>query len=153
VSLDAQQHDDFWKGIRDFAQGLTKDSPNLISLKSSVLISKSGEMLRSYEGIANGLGLDCTFISRCGSGILYSFVLVGDDLHSRIDSIVELIKRFTSEASQYEGNLTVESSPPPIKEKIDVWGKPRSDYRLVRSIKEQIDPAGILNPGRFIGGV
>ncbi|MCK5554251.1 MAG: FAD-binding oxidoreductase [Deltaproteobacteria bacterium] len=153
VPLDAQQHDDFWKGIRDFAQGLAKDYPNLICLKSNVLIAKSGDLLVSYEKIARDLGLDCAFINRCGNGILYSHVLVGEDLDSRINSLVELIAQFTSEASQYEGNLGVESSPPPVKQRVDVWGKLRSDYRLVRSIKEQIDPAGILNPGRFIGGV
>jgi FAD/FMN-containing dehydrogenase len=153
VSLNSGRHDDFWIAIRNFAQGLTKESPNLMSLKSNILISKSGEMLRSCEEIAHGLGLDCAFINHCGSGILYSHVLVGEDLHPKIDSLVELIIRFTSEASQYEGNLTVESSPLPIKEKVDVWGKPRSDYGIMRRIKDQIDPAGILNPGRFIGGI
>jgi glycolate oxidase FAD binding subunit len=80
-------------------------------------------------------------------------VLVGEDLHSSIDSLVELITQCTAEALRYEGNLVVESAPLPVKERVDVWGKPRTDHRLVRSIKEQIDPAGILNPGRFMGGV
>ena len=153
ISLDAEGHDDFWTGIRDFAQGLTKEYPNIISLKSNVLIAKSAELLGNYEKIARGLGLDCAFINRCGNGILYSHLLVGEDLDSRIDSLVDLIMQFTSEASQYEGNLVVESSLPSIKERVDVWGKPRSDYRLVRGIKAQIDPAGIFNPGRFIGGI
>ena len=153
LSLNAERHDDFWNGIRDFAQVLTKDYPNLISLKSNVLISKSGELLGSYEKITRGLGLDCAFINRCGSGILYTHVLAGEDLDSKIDSLIELIAQFTSEASQHEGNLGVESSPLPIKEGVDVWGKPRSDYQVMRRIKEQIDPAGTLNPGRFIGGM
>jgi len=153
VPLNSGPHQAFWIAIRNLAQELTKDSPNLISLKSNVLISKSGELLRSYEKIADGLGLDCAFVNRCGNGILYSHVLVGEELDSEIDSVVELIKQFTSEASKYEGNLAVESSPLTIKEKIDVWGEPRSDYRIMRRIKEQIDPAGTLNPGRFVGGM
>jgi FAD/FMN-containing dehydrogenase len=153
VSLNSQGHDDFWKGLRDLAQELAKDSPNLISLKSNVLISKSGELLRSYEKIANGLGVECAFINRCGNGILYSHVLVGEDMDSKVDSLVELIAQFTSEASQYEGNLGVESSPPSIKERADVWGKLRGDYRIMHRLKEGIDPACILNPGRFIGGM
>jgi FAD/FMN-containing dehydrogenase len=153
VPLNVERHRAFWSGARDFAQGLTKDYPNLISLRSNVLISKSGEMLRSYEEIARGLGLNCAFICRSGSGILHSYVLAEEDLDSTIDSLVELITRFTSEASQHEGNLGVESSPLPIKERVNVWGQPRSDYRIMRRIKEQIDPAGTLNPGRFIGGM
>ncbi|NIS62456.1 MAG: FAD-binding protein [Proteobacteria bacterium] len=153
VPLNSERNEDFWVAIRDFAQEVTKDSPNLISLKSTFVISKSGEILRNYEKTAHDLGVSCAFINRCGTGILYSHVLVGEDLNSMIDSLVELIRQFTSEASQYEGTLTVESSPLPIKQKIDVWGKPRSDYRIMRRIKEGIDPAGTLNPGRFIGGM
>jgi FAD/FMN-containing dehydrogenase len=47
----------------------------------------------------------------------------------------------------------VESSPLLIKKKVDVWGQSRSDYLVVRRLKEQIDPAGILNIGRFVGGI
>ncbi len=153
VDVGSEQHEDFWIAIRDFAQELAKDSLNLISLKSNVLISKGGELLKSYEKIANGLGMECAFISRCGNGILYSHVLVGEDLDSKVDSLIELIAQFTSQASQYEGNLAVESSSPSVKERVDVWGKPRGDYRIMRRIKEGIDPAGTLNPGRFIGGM
>ena len=153
VSLDEEGHQAFWIGLRDFPRGLTEDYPNVISLKSNFVISKSTQVLRSYEEIARGLAVECAFICRCGNGILYSHLLVGDDLGSRIDSLVELITRFSSEVSQHEGNLGVESSPLPIKEKVDVWGQPRGDYRIMRRIKEQIDPAGTLNPGRFIGGM
>jgi glycolate oxidase FAD binding subunit len=126
---------------------------DLVSLKSNVLISKSEDLLRSCEKKAQDLGLDCAFINHCGNGILSSHVLVGEELDSKVDSIVELVTQFTSEASQYEGNLVVESSPPSIKERVNIWGEPRNDYRIMRRIKEQIDPAGTLNPGRFIGGI
>jgi glycolate oxidase FAD binding subunit len=52
-----------------------------------------------------------------------------------------------------EGNLVVESSPLSIRKKVDVWGRSRSDALVMRRIKKQIDPAGILNPGRFVGGI
>jgi glycolate dehydrogenase FAD-binding subunit len=47
----------------------------------------------------------------------------------------------------------VEMSPATIKEKVDVWGHSRSDLRVVRSLKAEIDPVGVLNPGRFVGGI
>jgi glycolate oxidase FAD binding subunit len=47
----------------------------------------------------------------------------------------------------------VESSPFSIKKKVDVWGKRKDDYLVMRRLKKQIDPAGILNPGRFVGGI
>jgi glycolate oxidase FAD binding subunit len=38
-----------------------------------------------------------------------------------------------------------------LKEKIDVWGEPSADFPLMRRIKEQFDPQGILSSGRFLG--
>ena len=151
VDVGSEQHEDFWNAIRDFAQELAKKFPNLISLKSNVLISKSGDLLRSYEKITRDLGMECAFVNQCGNGIIYSHLLVGEDLDSKVDPLVELIGLFASQASQYEGNLVVESSPPSIKERVNVWGISRSDCGIMQRIKEQVDPGGILNPGRFIG--
>jgi glycolate oxidase FAD binding subunit len=47
----------------------------------------------------------------------------------------------------------VESSPLLIKKQIDVWGEARSDYEVMRRLKEQMDPEGVLSPGRFVGGI
>ena len=153
VTLNSEKHQAFWIALRDFSKGLTEKCPNLISLKSNFLISKSGEMLGSYEKITSEFGMDCAFICHSGNGILYSYILAEKNLRSKIESFVELIGKLTSEAVKNEGNLVVESSPLLIKKKVDVWGQSRSDYLVVRRLKEQIDPAGILNIGRFVGGI
>jgi glycolate oxidase FAD binding subunit len=153
VTLDSEKHQAFWTALRDFSQGLPENYPNLISLKTNILISKSGELLESYEKIARELGIECAFICHAGNGILYSYILSGKNFRSKIDSFVELIGGLTSEAVKNEGNLVIESSPLLIKKNVDVWGQSRSDYLVVRRLKEQIDPAGILNIGRFVGGI
>jgi len=153
VTLDSDKHLAFWIAIRDFPYGLIHEYPNAISLKSNFLISKSGEMLGEYEKIAQGLGIDCAFISHAGNGIMYSYVLPGKNFRSKVNSFVELIEKLTAEAVKYGGGLVVESSPLSIKKKVDVWGQSRSDYVVVRRLKEQIDPVGILNIGRFVGGI
>jgi glycolate oxidase FAD binding subunit len=153
ATLDSEKHQAFWMSIRDFSQGLTENYSNLISLKSNFLISKSDEMLGSYEMIARELGLECAFICHSGNGILYSYILPGKKFRLKIESFIELIGKMTAEAAKNEGNLVIESSPLLIKKKVEVWGQSRSDYQVVRRLKEQIDPAGILNRGRFVGGI
>jgi len=153
VTLDSEKHRAFWIALRDFSQGLSENYPNFISLKSNLLISKSGEMLGGYEKIARESRIECAFLSHAGNGILHSYILPGKNFRSKIDSFVELIGGLTSEAVRNEGNLVIESSPLLIKKKVDVWGQSRSDYLVVRRLKEQIDPAGILNIGRFVGGI
>jgi glycolate oxidase FAD binding subunit len=153
VILYSEKHDGFWKAIRDFSEALTKNYPNLIALKLNFPISKWGEILGNSEKIAKGLGMDCAFACHSGNGILYTYIGVGKDIQSKIEPLVKLIEELTSEVVKNGGNLVVESCPLPVKEKVDVWGQPRADYRIARRLKEEIDPVGILNPGRFIGGI
>ena len=153
VTLNSEKHHALWIALRDFPQDLKEDYPNLISLKSNFLISKWGEMLKSYERIVQERGLDCAFLCHSGNGILYSYILSEKNLRSKIGSLIELIEKLKSEAVKNEGNLVVESSPLSIKKKADVWGQSRSDSQIMHRLKEQIDPTGILNPGRFIGGI
>ena len=153
VTLDLEKHQAFWVALRDFSSQLKDEYSNMISMKSNFLISKCGEVLRSYEKIGQGLGINCAFISHAGNGILYSHILPGKSFRSKVESFVELIEKLTAEAVKNGGGLVVESSPLSIKKKVDVWGQSRSDYLVARRLKEQIDPAGILNIGRFVGGI
>lgn len=40
-----------------------------------------------------------------------------------------------------------------LKRKVNIWGDCGSSLPLMRRIKEQFDPQGILNCGRFVGGI
>jgi glycolate oxidase FAD binding subunit len=47
----------------------------------------------------------------------------------------------------------VERAPLELKRQIDVWGPTRGDFPLMQALKAQFDPEGVLNPGRFVGGI
>ncbi len=51
------------------------------------------------------------------------------------------------------GSLAVLRCPSEVKSKLDVWGSSGDALPVMRSVKAQFDPAGVLNPGRFIGGI
>jgi glycolate oxidase FAD binding subunit len=153
MTLDSDKHQAFWIAIRNFLKGLTEKSQNFVSLKSNFLMSKSGEMFGNYEKITREFGIEGAFICHSGNGILYSYLLPRKNFRLKIESFVELIGKLTSEAVKNGGNLVVESSPLSIKRKVAVWGPSRGDYPVMHRLKEQIDPAGILNIGRFVGGI
>jgi glycolate oxidase FAD binding subunit len=148
-ALNPKQEQAFWTGVRDFPDG---DS-NFISLKAIFPISKRGEVIRKYEKMAMESGADCAFICHSGNGVLHAHLRTGKYRPSKADKVPGLIRNLTAEAVKNEGNLIVESAPLALKKKIDVWGEARSDSRIMRRIKEEIDPKGILNPGRFVGGI
>ena len=47
----------------------------------------------------------------------------------------------------------VEDAPPQVKRGVDVFGPEPSSLPLMRSIKAQLDPNGVLSPGRFVGRI
>ena len=46
-----------------------------------------------------------------------------------------------------------ESARLAVKERVPVWDNPGPALRIMQRIKSQLDPAGLLNPGRFVGGI
>jgi glycolate oxidase FAD binding subunit len=53
------------------------------------------------------------------------------------------------------GATVVEICPPEVKAGIDVWQGVAGpvELEIMRRIKHNFDPAGVLNPGRFVGGL
>jgi glycolate oxidase FAD binding subunit len=56
------------------------------------------------------------------------------------------------ELEQMRGSLAVLHRPPAMQA-IDAWGSAGDAFKLMLSVKQQFDPRGTLNPGRFVGGI
>ena len=57
------------------------------------------------------------------------------------------------EADRLGGRAVVEWCPVAVKERMDIWGPRKDAFPLMQRLKAQFDPLGILNPGRFYGGI
>ena len=145
--LKGQEDHAFWIRVRDIALAL--EAPFI--LKSNFVISKQAEILGNYESWARAAGIGCALIGHAGNGILMTYILENGAVKK--DALIDLIGKFTAEAVKHDGNLVVEACPTELKAKIDVWGQPRTDEVVMRRLKEKMDPVGILNPGRFVGGL
>jgi glycolate oxidase FAD binding subunit len=67
--------------------------------------------------------------------------------------LVDLVVRIQALARESGGSVVVDHAPPSLKRQIKVWGEPPDSLEIMRNIKQKFDPAGILNPGRFMGGI
>jgi glycolate oxidase FAD binding subunit len=74
-------------------------------------------------------------------------------LQAEPDRAVAAIEAARRAAAEAGGTLVVTSAPLDVKRRIDVWDDPGSALPLKRRFKEQFDPHGTLNPGRFVGGL
>jgi glycolate oxidase FAD binding subunit len=65
-----------------------------------------------------------------------------------------LVARLHADVGQADGSVIVERAPREVREAVDPWG-PVADgaLDLMRALKTEFDPRGVLNPGRFVGGL
>jgi len=95
------------------------------------------------------LALEPLLVSHLTAGIVYSAWPLPQD--EGVQRALDLATALRRAVAGLGGSLVVEACPLALKEKTDVWGEPAADFPLMRRIKEQFDPQGILNPGRFLG--
>ncbi|PKB79254.1 MAG: hypothetical protein BZY88_14410 [SAR202 cluster bacterium Io17-Chloro-G9] len=69
------------------------------------------------------------------------------------DRVASVISRVRELSIQWGGSTVVEHCPLSLKRGIDVWGGTTGTIEIMRRIKKRFDPAGVLNPGRFVGGI
>jgi FAD/FMN-containing dehydrogenase len=68
------------------------------------------------------------------------------------DRVVAAIEDLRFALSPYP--CVVLDAPAEVREKVDVWGVPESpEVELMRRVKANFDPAGVCNPGVFVGGI
>ena len=86
-----------------------------------------------------------------GLHLIYAMFPIGpsEDLDGR-----DRVFRIVSETVSAErGEIVCESAPPFAKRGRDVFSASADALSLMRALKTRFDPHGVLNPGRFAGGL
>jgi glycolate oxidase FAD binding subunit len=84
-------------------------------------------------------------------GLLWArFDLAGPDDER---SVAHALAAVTEAARSAGGSALLEASPAAAREGREVFGGTSATLALERAVKRQYDPDGILNPGRFAGGL
>jgi glycolate oxidase FAD binding subunit len=68
-----------------------------------------------------------------------------------LDDVEEAVRRVRDATAGVGGSLVLEVCPPELKRQMDVFGDPPPSFDLMRRVKQEFDPAGVLSPGRFLG--
>ncbi|MNR84019.1 putative FAD-linked oxidoreductase [compost metagenome] len=107
------------------------------------------EAIAFLKAAINDLGPGGTWLGHAGNGVLYghfSGVEAAEAGHAKVEAL-------RANATARRGHLVVLRAPRPWKEGWDVWGPTRSDFPLMKAVKQAFDPRGTLSPGRFVGGL
>ncbi len=115
-------------------------------LKTSVVMSAVGSWLTALRDEMGKRRLTGSARAHAGHGIVYT------RLTGPRDDLIAAITELRQAALAGRGGLVVQEATPELVARMDVWG-PSPALDVMRRVKERFDPNGILNPGRFVGGL
>jgi glycolate oxidase FAD binding subunit len=119
-----------------------------VAIKISAPPADLTGVLDSTLGACSRGGVTPRITGHAGIGVTY-VALSGADDEARAQIVEELREIWVRRG----GSVVVREASPEFKKRIEVWGPLGSRLELSRRVKEKFDPRGILNPGRFVGGI
>ena len=119
-----------------------------VAVKISAPPAELTGVLDSTLGASSRLGVTPRITGHAGTGVTY-VGLSGGDKEARAGVVEELREIWL----RHGGSVIVREASPAFKERVEAWGPVGTRLDLTRRVKEKFDPRGILNPGRFVGGI
>ena len=149
--LSEERHRSFWLAVSDL--GAAGDRPFAIDAKLNYPISEWKKIVHAVEDICSKATLSHAFQVRAGNGICMLY-LTPDAGHSTgAERAVESLDALLGQCREVGGNLVIRRAPPGMKSRLTMWGEPGPHFVVMKRIKDRMDPARIMSPGRFVGGL
>ncbi|OGO49861.1 MAG: hypothetical protein A2148_02530 [Chloroflexi bacterium RBG_16_68_14] len=142
--LEGQQSEGWWARLGE-ADAASEAS---VAVRASLPASAVAGFMERLAALGREAGVAVASLSHPTTGLVLARLDSGRD--ERLVSAIQEARRVAVEAG---GCLVVTAAPVAIKERLDVWGDMGEALPLMRRLKEQLDPRGTLNPGRFVGGL
>jgi glycolate oxidase FAD binding subunit len=115
--------------------------------KFSVLPAQLGSFVELVRRVAESFAVTWQVAAQSiGVGLLRL-----EGAHER--GLLSTLETLREQSKERGCSLVVLHCLPEMKARFDVWGTDSDALPLMRRIKQQFDPTGILNRGRFVGGI
>ena len=142
---DNEGSEELWSRVRD--AGRRPETPATMIIKATCLPSDAVTLVaRMQQGTGEDWAVSCNMVNGVVYGYWWDEGVSIDDLETRVRRVREI-------TGELNGHCVIEACPAQLKERIDVWGLEGPEVFLMKRIKEQFDPNGTLNPGRFVKGI
>ena len=123
----------FWDAARDWSA----PEDDGVVLRAIVPLTSSQLLMAAVPP-------DARVLAQPGAGVV--------DVRVPLPTAIETLARLR-DAVGAEGQVVAAAAPASIKQTVDVWGPPPPGFPIMRALKQALDPNGILNAGRFVGGI
>lgn len=135
---------DLWRGVADLPCNAW-----VTVLRTTLPLASVGAFLDAIPEAYTVAGLRGSLLAHLGRGVVYA----GTTASLRGDQLASLFAEFSGVASSMGGHAIVEKTRPELKEGLDVWGLRPDAFGVMERLKAEFDDRGVLNPGRYVGGL
>ena len=158
-----EENQTLWKALRSLLARTREANPATTVVKGALPLTSVGPFLAKAQQVAARYELPTAATAHAGSGIGFLYLLParrslgeGGSPEGMTDAARKMAQAATEmihAGNNLGGRVTIPWCPPEVKADVNVWGPLQDDFSLMKKLKAAFDPAGILNPGRFVGGL
>jgi len=140
--LDGASHAGLWQAVAEFPS--PDMHPGAVICRAGGPIARWTDLARAAEDTRTAGG-PVEILAHAGVGLLYTACGAEDGAAS--------VTAVGAAASAAGGYTVVEAAPPALKPRLPLWGEAPGGLDLMRRLREQFDPRGIMVPGRLGWGL
>jgi glycolate oxidase FAD binding subunit len=147
--LDGDERDAAWRARLVLGQGAFPDTAAV--MRWTVLPAHVADVMEQGAAVAQRAGLGAALAAHAGVGVVQAVLARAGSADA--GAVVAVLEEWRTLVRAAGGQALIESAPLAVKVLVPVWDDPGPSLRIMQRIKSQLDPNGLLNPGRFVGGI
>ena len=137
-------------GLALCLQNFSASGSPVLRCKVSLKPAEVGKFCAELESYSKVRDAPVRILAHAGIGVIHCAFEHNPGGDEQILALVDWIR---VQATQTQGYVVIEQIAPALKQRADVWGGVGKAFPLMKRLKDTFDPKGILNPGRFVGGL
>jgi glycolate oxidase FAD binding subunit len=149
--LDGEARDRAWEAAGELSSRAFPEATAVMTW--GALPTQVADLVEHGGDIARRHGLNAAFAAHAGVGIITAVLGSGGDGKIAATTVAAALGDWRALVRDASGHAMLEWAPLAVKERVPVWDPPGAPFRIMQRIKSELDPNGILNPGRFVGGI
>lgn len=150
ADIQEDKHRLLWLKLGELQSILANRHRGLVSLQLNYPLSEWRRIFEFAELVFSRNEMEHTLLCHSGCGITLINIPLGARQAAVSAALNDAVQSLTAECKKVGGNLVVLRAPADLKKSLPVWGEMGADLILMKRIREEIDPSGLMSPGRFI---
>jgi glycolate oxidase FAD binding subunit len=143
-ALDDDATDSLWRAANTLLSAAPEERG--IGIRIGMPASRAGQMAADLLSATESRGTTRALSLDLGNGLLFA-------RFEAEPGQLDALRALWDAARALGTHAPLLTAPPEVKRDIDVFGAEPAGFGLMRALKQQFDPSGTLNRGRFIGRI